>query len=70
VFVARLLTVVTPLRQQQRDVLDDLTGACAAVVMGAPSRRCCPRPLRRCSSRRCRSPRRPVSHLSDYSISK
>jgi len=35
-FVARLLTVVTTLRQQQRDVLDYLTDACAAAVTGAP----------------------------------
>lgn len=33
-FVARLLTVVTTLRQQ-RDVLDYLTDACAATVTGA-----------------------------------
>lgn len=30
-FVARILTVVTTLRQQQRDVLDYLTAACAAL---------------------------------------
>jgi len=36
-FVAHLLTVVTTLRQQERDVLDYLTNACAAVVTGAPS---------------------------------
>ena len=35
IFVARLLTVVTTLRQQERDVLDYLTDACAAVVTGA-----------------------------------
>ena len=34
-FVARLLTVVTTLRQQQRDVLDYLTDACAARSTGA-----------------------------------
>ena len=36
-FVAHLLTVVTTLRQQERNVLDYLTDACAAVVTGAPS---------------------------------
>jgi len=36
-FVARLLTVVTTLRPQERDVLDYLTDACAAAVTGAPS---------------------------------
>jgi len=35
VFVARLLTVVTTLRQQERDVLDYLTDACAAHHTGA-----------------------------------
>jgi len=35
--VARLLTVVTTLRQQERDVLDYLTDACAAHLTGAPS---------------------------------
>jgi transposase len=35
-FVARLLTVVTTLRQQQRDVLDYLTEACAAQIGGTP----------------------------------
>jgi len=34
-FVARLLTVVTTLRQQERDVLDYLTDACAAHNTGA-----------------------------------
>ena len=33
-FVARLLTVVTTLRQQQRDVLDYLTEACVAQIRG------------------------------------
>jgi len=37
IFVARLLTVVATLRQQERDVLDYLTDACAAVVTGAAS---------------------------------
>jgi transposase len=38
-FVARILTVVTTLRQQRRDVLDYLTEACAAAMQGtaAPS---------------------------------
>lgn len=36
VFVAHLLTVVTTLRQQQRDVLDYLTAACTARLTGAP----------------------------------
>lgn len=35
-FVARILTVVTSLRQQQRDVLDYLTAACAAASRGDP----------------------------------
>ncbi len=35
IFVARLLTVVTTLRQQERDVLDYLTDACAAHLTGA-----------------------------------
>ncbi len=35
--MARLLTVVTTLRQQERDVLDYLTDACAAHLTGAPS---------------------------------
>ena len=34
-FVAHLLTVVTTLRQQERDVLDYLTDACAARLTGA-----------------------------------
>jgi transposase len=34
-FVARILTAVTTLRQQQRDVLDYLTAACAAAICGA-----------------------------------
>lgn len=33
-FVARILTAVTTLRQQKRDVLDYLTEACAAVIRG------------------------------------
>ena len=37
VFVARLLTVVTTLRQQERDVLDYLTDACAAYLSGTSS---------------------------------
>jgi hypothetical protein len=38
-FVERVLTAVTPLRQQNRDVLDYLTEACAAAMRGdkAPS---------------------------------
>jgi len=38
-FVARVLTAITTLRQQQRDVLDYLTEACAAAIRGdqAPS---------------------------------
>ena len=35
-FVAHLLTVVTTLRQQERDVLDYLTAACAARTTGTP----------------------------------
>ena len=37
VFVARLLTVVTTLRQQERDALDYLTDACAAHLTGTLS---------------------------------
>ncbi len=33
-FVARILTTVTTLRQQKRDVLDYLTAACAAAICG------------------------------------
>jgi hypothetical protein len=33
-FVERVLTAVTTLRQQQRDVLDYLTAACAATIAG------------------------------------
>ena len=38
-FVERMLTTVTSLRQQKRDVLDYLTEACAAAIRGdkAPS---------------------------------
>jgi len=35
-FVARILTVVTSLRQQQRDVLDYLTAACEAAIRADP----------------------------------
>jgi len=35
-FAARLLTVVTTLRQQDRDVLDYLTAACTAALCGVP----------------------------------
>jgi len=35
--VARLLTVVTTLRQQERDALDYLTDACAAHLTGTLS---------------------------------
>jgi transposase len=35
-FVARILTVVTSLRQQHRDVLDYLTAACEAAIRGDP----------------------------------
>lgn len=35
-FAARLLTVVTTLRQQERDVLDYLTAACTAALCGVP----------------------------------
>jgi len=35
-FVERILTVVTTLRQQKRDVLDYLTEACAAAIRGDP----------------------------------
>ena len=34
-FVERVLTTVATLRQQQRDVLDYLTEACAARIRGA-----------------------------------
>ncbi|MBI4492342.1 MAG: transposase [Chloroflexi bacterium] len=36
-FVERILTAVTTLRQQQRDVLEYLTAACAAAIAGQPS---------------------------------
>jgi transposase len=36
-FAERLLTVVTTLRQQERDVLDYLTAACTAAVCGQPA---------------------------------
>jgi transposase len=36
-FVARILTVVTTLRQQQRDVLDYLTAACTAAIRREPA---------------------------------
>jgi len=36
-FAARLLTVVTTLRQQERDVLDYLTAACTAALRGQPA---------------------------------
>ena len=36
-FVERVLTAVTTLRQQNRDVLDYLTEACAAAARGAPA---------------------------------
>jgi len=50
-FVERILTAVTTLRQQQRDVLDYLTAACAAVLCGdkPPSLLPSVRPLR-CAS--------------------
>ena len=35
-FVERMLTTVTTLRQQKRDVLDYLTEACAAAIQGRP----------------------------------
>jgi transposase len=36
-FVERILTAVTTLRQQRRDVLDYLTAACAAAICHAPA---------------------------------
>jgi hypothetical protein len=36
-FVARILTAVTTLRQQQRDVLDYLTAACSAAICQEPA---------------------------------
>jgi transposase len=36
-FVERILTAVTTLRQQQRDVLDYLTSACAAAICKDPA---------------------------------
>jgi transposase len=33
-FVERVLTLVTPLRQQRRDLLDYLTEVCAAAIRG------------------------------------
>jgi len=43
-FVAHVLTVVTTLRQQQRDVLDYLTDACAARTTGGPPPSLLPQP--------------------------
>jgi transposase len=43
-FVERILTVVTTLRQQKRDVLDYLTEACAAAIRGDPPPALLPRP--------------------------
>jgi transposase len=43
-FVERILTVVTTLRQQQRDVLDYLTEACAAANRGDPPPSLLPKP--------------------------
>ena len=43
-FVERVLTAVTKLRQQQRDVLDYLTEACAAAVRGDPAPSLLPNP--------------------------
>jgi len=42
-FVERILTVVTTLRQQQRDVLAYLTSACAAKLQGDPAPALVPR---------------------------
>jgi hypothetical protein len=36
-FVARILTAVTTLRQQRRDVLDNLTAACLAAISNTPA---------------------------------
>jgi transposase len=36
-FVERILTAMTTLRQQRRDVLEYLTAACAAAICGAPA---------------------------------
>lgn len=36
-FVERILTAVTTLRQQRRDVLEYLTAACAAAIRGEPA---------------------------------
>jgi transposase len=43
-FVERILTVVTTLRQQKRDVLDYLTEACAAAIRGDPPPSLLPKP--------------------------
>ena len=43
-FVERILTVVTTLRQQKRDVLDYLTEACAAANRGDPAPSLLPKP--------------------------
>jgi len=43
-FVERILTVVTTLRQQHRDVLDYLTEACAAAIQGDPPPSLLPKP--------------------------
>src|SRR5712692_6117483 len=36
-FVERILTAVTTLRQQRRDVLEYLTATCAAAICGEPA---------------------------------
>ena len=43
-FAERLLTVVTTLRQQERDVLDYLTAACTAALDGRPAPSLLPAP--------------------------
>ena len=43
-FVGAMLTVVAPLRQQHRSVLDYLTAACAATLRGAPAPSLLPTP--------------------------
>lgn len=40
-FVERVLATVTTLRQQERDVLDYLTEACAAAIRGTSPHHCC-----------------------------
>jgi hypothetical protein len=71
-FVERVLTAVTTLRQQKRDVLDYLTQACAAAILGDKVPSLLPaawfhRPTERLRffhiTRPCRAGLRPARHI-------